>query len=194
MSSVNRVSEARVREVQTQLSEQQLQRRIELHTADSLEVVRSIRTEGGQIMLPAMDPTQQQAINTLYSGASADQQRQLALASHDLAAVLGSTTLEGLQSTSAGQQATISHAMEVYIATSGAENIEAVTTGTMQMALAGAQGDVYGLAMELQDTLGRSNALRETLADFRTTLAEWPEGVDKQHFEWFEMGDDGQLI
>ena len=46
MSSVSRISEARVREVQTQLSEQQLQRRIELHTSDSLEVVRSVRTDG----------------------------------------------------------------------------------------------------------------------------------------------------
>lgn len=190
MSSINRISEGKIRDFQPQqLTTQQLQQRISLFTSDSVDRTKAVSTDKGRIVLPEAEPEQQAAMRDLYGNATPEQREKLAQASHALASAL---TIEGLESAAAGQ--TITHAQEMYIATQQGATIEEVTTGTFHMALSGSQGEVYGLAMELGAATQNSKDLRSAIADFRTTISEWPEGVETQRFEWYELDDTGKLV
>ena len=179
-----------------ELTAEMIQRRLDLHTTHSFERIRSIKTDSGTLALPTMDEEQSQALRELYTQASPDLRERLVRDSHHLVQHLGALGAKGLEMEEVSDElrSAVGQAMETYVVTTGEQQTETIINGTMLMALDGAQQDVLELANQLATATQNGRTFREDLADFRNTLADWPEDLQAMEFTWHEMTDTGSII
>jgi hypothetical protein len=175
MTRIQSVSSAQVHELQYKpLSSAQLQARIRLFSGDQMERPKALNVGKLTIALPVMDPQQQTSIANLFKNAPAAQQEKMAEAGHQL--------FEGLAASSgkltAGQtappelKALVTATIQSYQQTTGEQNADAAVQGSMYMAVASADADVYDFAAQLKANLDEKKSIREEIADFRDQMGD----------------------
>jgi hypothetical protein len=175
MTTIQRVSSAQVHELQYKpLSVDQLQARIRLFSGDQMERPRALNVGKQTIALPASDPQQQAAVASLLSGLTDEQKAALVQTGNQLFQGLASSPA-GLTAGSAAPpelKALVTQTIQSYSETTGEQNADAAVQGSMYMAVASADADVYDFAAKLKGNLDEKKAIREEIADFRDQMAD----------------------
>lgn len=176
------------------ITEAVLRNRIQLHTTDSMERAKSVKTDSGAMALPTQSPEQRETLRELYTKADGEQQLKLAQATAQLAQVIDVTAADANLSTNMGAltEAVGTAAEIVTILRAENEGTNAIND-VMLMAYDGISSRVMDLAGELKGNLDQTKELREILSDFREELSEdWAEG-EMRDFTYFE-DHDGEYV
>jgi len=182
------------------LSSAEIQRRIELHTDDSIVVLKSINTGTETIRLPQITGEQDVSLDAVFQAASKDDQEKLvsaanAIVSHAYAAISASNesgTAVNPSEVADVAESDIAIAAEI-IEGYGPKQVDELTADVIALAADAANQDLHQLAIEMSEVLQSKSNKREEVAEFQDTLADMKDG-DSAEFTWTEKDANGNMV
>lgn len=148
--------------------------------------------DGQQVEVPQLSPAERERAESIYAKLSPENAAKLKASALALGhavwdAVEAESTGLKVEAASAGLAQAGQETYETYLLTTGENQANQASEGTLFVGLNGVEQDLYGFVTNMQDRQNAGTECRADVNELEAMLADWPAGKDTQLFTYREV-------